>query len=73
MHYAYPLNQWFEQKIIIDLTNNTWEIYHDGNLIGSFSVPVNQISYFNYYPMVGNEFYVDDICMEYNPHINQIH
>jgi len=62
---TYPTNQWFEQKIVIDLSTNTWEVFHDGISQGSFSSMVNQIASIDYYPTAGQEFYVDDICLEY--------
>ena len=62
---TYPTNQWFEQKIVIDLNNNNWEVFHDGVSQGSFSSLVNQIASVDYYPTAGQEFYVDDICIDY--------
>ena len=64
---TYPLNQWFEQKIVVDLSNNNWEVFHDGVSQGSFSTLVNQIASVDYYPTAGQEFYVDDVCVQYNP------
>ena len=62
---TYPLNQWFEQKIVIDLSNNNWEVFHDGISQGSFSTLVNQIASVDYYPTAGQEFFVDDVCIDY--------
>ena len=62
---TYPLNQWFEQKIVIDLSNNNWEVFHDGVSQGSFSTLVNQIASVDYYPTAGQEFFVDDVCIDY--------
>ena len=63
---TYPTNQWFEQKIVIDLSNNNWEVFHDGVSQGSFSALVNQIASIDYYPTAGQEFYVDDICVPHS-------
>ena len=65
----YPLNQWFEFKVTIDLTQNVWEIYIDNQLLGSFSNTSNKISSLNLYPTIGNDYYVDDICYTYTPFI----
>ena len=62
---TYPLNQWFEQKIVIDLSNNNWEVFHDGVSKGSFSTLVNQIASVDYYPTAGQEYFVDDVCIDY--------
>ena len=67
LYSTYPINSWFEQKIVIDITNNNWQVFHDGNLVGSFSNPTNQISSIDYYPTSGDEFYVDNICLNYIP------
>ena len=45
----------------IDITNNNWQVFHDGNLVGSFSNPTNQISSIDYYPISGDEFYIDNM------------
>jgi hypothetical protein len=63
----YPQSQWFELKMVIDLTNNNWEVFHDGISQGSFSSNVNQIALLDYYPLSGHEFYIDDVCLEYVP------
>ena len=63
---TYSLNQWFELKIDIDLTQNIWEIYIDNQLIGSFSNTSNKISSLNLYPTAGNDYYIDDICYTYS-------
>ena len=62
---TYPLNQWFENKLVIDLSTNTWEVFHDGISQGTFSTVVNQIASVDYYPTAGQEFYVDDVCIDY--------
>ena len=62
---TYPLNQWFEQQLVIDLNNNNWEVFHDGVSQGSFSTLINQIASIDYYPTAGQEFFVDDVCIDY--------
>ena len=62
---TYPLNQWFENKLVIDLSTNTWEVFHDGVSKGTFSAIVNQIASVDYYPTAGQEFFVDDVCIDY--------
>ena len=62
---TYPLNQWFENKLVIDLSTNNWEVFHDGVSQGSFSTLVNQIASVDYYPTAGQEFFVDDVCIDY--------
>ena len=64
---TYPINQWFEVSIVCDLSNNLWEVFHDGLSQGSFSAQVNQVASIDYYPTIGQEFYIDDVCLPYVP------
>ena len=64
---TYPLNTWFEQSIVCDLTTNNWEVFHDGVSQGTFNNPVNQVASIDYYPTAGQEFYIDDVCLPYIP------
>jgi len=61
----YPENQWFELKVVCDLTNNNWELFIDGASIGNFTNSVNKIASLDLYPIVGHEFYVDNVCWTY--------
>jgi hypothetical protein len=61
----YPENQWFELKVVCDLTNNNWELFIDNQSQGSFINTVNKIASLDLYPIIGHEFYVDDICYNY--------
>ena len=63
----YPLNQWFEIKMEIDLDLNIWEVFIDNVSQGSFANPTNQIASLDLYPMTGHQFYVDDVCYTYTP------
>lgn len=64
---TYPEGQWFELKVACDLTNNLWELFIDGVSLGSFTNTVNKIASIDLYPIIGHEFYVDDICYTYTP------
>ena len=64
---TYPEGQWFELKVACDLTNNLWELFIDGISQGSFTNIVNKIASLDLYPIIGHEFYVDDICYTYTP------
>jgi len=61
----YPEEVWFELKLVCDLTNNNWELFIDNQSQGSFINTVNKIASLNLYPIVGHDFYVDDICWLY--------
>jgi len=64
---TYPEGQWFELKITCDLSNNNWELFINSVSQGSFVNTVNKIASLDLYPIIGNEFYVDDICYIYTP------
>ena len=64
---SFPLNQWTELKLNINLTQNIWEVFIDNQSIGSFSNTTNKVSSMNLYPTVGNDFYADNVCFDYIP------
>jgi len=66
---SYPEGVWFELKIEADLTTNNWELFIDNQSLGSFTNTVNQIASLDLYPIIGHEFYVDDICYTHTPFI----
>ena len=63
----YPINTWFEIKFEIDLSNNNWEVFINGQTYGSFVNAINQIASLDLYPRINDEFYVDDVCYSYTP------
>ena len=62
---TYPQGVWFELKLICDLINNNWELFINNQSQGSFTNTVNKIASLDLYPIIGHEFYVDDICYNY--------
>jgi len=73
---TYPVNTWFDLKMDIDLSTNTWNFYIDDVLQGSWSNIVNQIASIDIYPtnpkgMGGNEqcsFYIDNFAYTLTPY-----
>jgi len=64
---TYPMGVWFEMKIVVDLTNNNWEVFIDGISQGNFSNGINKIASLDLYPIAGHQFYIDDVCYDYTP------
>ena len=62
---TYPEEVWFELKLVCDLTNNNWELFLDGVSQGSFTNTVNKIASLDLYPIIGHQFYIDDVCWSY--------
>jgi hypothetical protein len=71
---TYPIAQWFNMRIEIDLTANVWELFIDNVSQGTFSNPVGSIAILNLYPTNpttegGNDvagFYVDDVSFDHS-------
>ena len=61
----FPLNEWFEMELDINLTNNNWRIFINGEEKGSWSNNSNQIALLDLYPTAGDEFFVDDVSYTY--------
>ena len=71
----YPMAQWFNMRIEMDLTSNVWELFIDNVSQGTFSNPTGQIGILDLYPVnpagQGGKgvsgFYVDDISYTHLP------
>ncbi len=72
---TYPIAQWFNMRIDINLTANVWELFIDNVSQGTFSNPIGSIAILNLYPTNptsegGNDaagFYVDDVSFDHSP------
>lgn len=72
---TYPVGQWFNLRIEMDLTANIWELYINNVSQGSFANPTGSIGILDLYPVNptsegGNNvsgFYVDDVSYNYIP------
>ena len=72
---TYPVGQWFNMRIEMDLTANIWELFINNVSKGTFSNPTGSIAILDLYPVNptaegGNNqsgFYVDDVSYNYIP------
>lgn len=72
---TYPIGQWFNMRIEIDLTANIWEVFINNVSTGTFSNPTGSIAILDLYPTNpttegGNNisgFYVDDVSYNHIP------
>jgi len=72
----YPVATWFEFKLNINLNTNTWKLYIDNVLKGTWQNNVNKIASIDYFPMNnsdygGNnqsEFWIDDVSYVHTPY-----
>ncbi len=66
----YPQGEWFNINIEINLTENLWRIFINGECFGSFSNidSQNQVASINLFPDDNNSLtFVDDVRWTYNP------
>lgn len=75
LNTTFPVGQWFNMRIEMDLTANIWELYINNVSQGSFSNPTGAIAILDLYPVNptsdgGNNqsgYYVDDVSYTYIP------
>ena len=66
----YPQGEWFNINVDINMTENLWRIFIDGECFGSFSNvdDQNQVASVNLFPTNANSLtFVDDVRWTYNP------
>ncbi len=71
---TYVHDTWFNIRIVVDLTNNLWQVLIDDEEQGSFSNPLNMVASIDLFPFNGNGngtsiFYVDDVAFGYEPYV----
>lgn len=67
---TYPVGQWFNLRIEMDLTSNDWELFINNESQGVFSNPTGQIGILDLFPVNPNGqsgFYVDDVSYTHIP------
>lgn len=75
LNTTYPVGQWFNLRLEINLTTNDWELFINNVSQGTFSNPTNSIGILDLYPTNptsegGNNvsgFYVDDVSYNHIP------
>ncbi len=65
---SFPEDAWFKLRMENDLSTNTWDILIDDVLQGSYANGSTQIASMDIYPVLNNQFYVDDVSYEYVPY-----
>jgi hypothetical protein len=66
---SYPQAAWFELKVVANLSTNTWSVYVDSAIVGSFVNGTNKIASIDYYPANNNaSFWVDDVSYSLTPY-----
>ncbi len=62
---SYPEANWFTLKIEANLTLKVWKAYVNGNLIGTWINGVNSVASADFYPLQGNQFYMDNVSFDH--------
>ncbi|MCK6639110.1 MAG: Omp28-related outer membrane protein [Bacteroidia bacterium] len=73
---TYPNGQWFNLRFDINLNTNSWNVYIDNVLQGTFSNTVNQIASIDIFGYNGTnaggngqaEFWIDDVSYTHTPY-----
>ncbi len=65
---SFPEDAWFKLRMENDLSTNTWEVLVDDLSQGSYANGSTQIASMDIYPVLNNQFYVDDVSYEYIPY-----
>jgi hypothetical protein len=74
---SYPNAQWFNLRFDINLNTNSWEVYINNVLQGTFANTVNQIASIDIYGYNGTnaggngqaEFWIDNVAYSYTPYL----
>ena len=67
---VYPQGQWFNYKLVVDVTNNIWTILIDGVPSATWDNPNNKIASIDLYALGDGEighYYIDDFSYSYAP------
>ncbi len=59
LNFKYPVAEWFNVTINVNLDANKWQIFVDGACVGSFGNGENSIASIDIFPRAGDEFFVD--------------
>lgn len=67
----YTEGQWFTLRIEANLTLQLWKLYVDGNFVGTWNNPINQVASLDLFPLQGDGFYVDDVSFDHQTYTLQ--
>lgn len=64
----FPIDEWFDLTLDINLSINSWKVIVNGECQGTFSNPTNALASVNLYPTNASSiFFVDDVSYSYDP------
>lgn len=65
---SYTDETWFELRIDVNLSTNTWELFLDNISQGTFANPTCQVASLDLFPLGGHGFYIDDVSYTVTPY-----
>ncbi len=64
---SFPIDQWFNFKLDINLSANSWKVLIDDQCLGTFSNNTNAVASLNLYPIDGSSvWFVDNVSYAYS-------
>ncbi len=63
---SYPIGEWFDFEIDVNLSNNIWDFKINGECVGSYAATDNFLASLDLFPLGDSNFYVDDIFTKYS-------
>ncbi len=66
---GFTADTWITVSYEIDLTNNLWQVFVDGECLGNFSNEINSLASLNLYPLLGHDYYIDDVSFTWEEEV----
>lgn len=62
---SYTPDEWFEITIEANLSFNIWQLFIDGDLVGTFSNGANKVASADFFAVQGSSFWIDDVSFDW--------
>jgi len=63
---SYPIGEWFDFEVDVNITNNIWNFKINGECVGSYAAANNFLASLDLFPLGDGDFYVDDMYTRYS-------
>ena len=60
---SYNPGKWFNFRVVIDASNNIWQVYIDGECKGVFRNNLTTVSSIDFFAIANGEYYIDDVVL----------
>ncbi len=62
----YPIGEWFDFEVEVNITSNIWDFKINGECVGSYAATDNFLASLDLFPLGDSDFYVDDMYTKYS-------